>query len=415
MQADTSTTRRFGGTGLGLSIAARLVEMMGGQIGLESQPGKGTTFWFTVRLALAPGQQDQAPRAPNPDLARVPVLIVDDNATNCQILIRMLSGWGMEPAAVSGAGPALEALRAARVAGHPFPLVLTDAHMPDVDGFTLVESIRADPGLARATIMMLTSGGGRGDAARCRELGVAAYLTKPVSEEDLRAAVVMALLGSSSVAPPSLITRHNLIEGRPRLRILIAEDNEVNRRLVVRLLEKQGHTTVAAANGAEAVALHERERFDLILMDVQMPELDGLAATRAIRHCEGGRGDHIPIVALTASAMAEDRRECLAAGMDAFLSKPIRAQDLHDMIQQLTDPTRLDAPDTTRRPGRHDATRGKHIQVLTWCAGVLPPGRRRRRRRISWWLSLNVRRRTPPRSTTPEAVRINRCHVVVPE
>ena len=148
VQVDASTTRRFGGTGLGLSIAARLVEMMGGQIGLESQPGDGTTFWFTVRLALAPGKRDQPPRAPDPDLARVPVLIVDDNATNRQILVHMLSGWGMEPAAVSGAGPALEALRAARIAGRPFPLVLTDAHMPDVDGFTLVESIRRDPGLA---------------------------------------------------------------------------------------------------------------------------------------------------------------------------------------------------------------------------------------------------------------------------
>ena len=338
VQVDGSTTRRFGGTGLGLSIAARLVEMMEGQIGLESQPGEGTTFWFTVRLALAPGQRDQATRAPDPELARVPALIVDDNAANRQILIHMLANWGMEPVAVSGAGPALEALRAARVAGRPFPLVLTDAHMPDVDGFTLVESIRADPGLTGATIMLLTSGGGRGDAARCRDLGVAAYLTKPVSEADLRTAVVMALRGPTSAAPPSLITRHNLIEGRPRLRILIAEDNAVNQRLVVRLLEKQGHTTMSAASGAEAVALYERERFDLILMDVHMPELDGLAATRAIRHREGGRGEHIRIVALTASAMEEDRRECLAAGMDAYLTKPVRPQELHDIIQQQTDP-----------------------------------------------------------------------------
>jgi CheY-like chemotaxis protein len=169
---------------------------------------------------------------------------------------------------------------------------------------------------------------------------VAAYLTKPVSEADLRTAVVMALQGPTSAAPPSLITRHNLIEGRPGLRILIAEDNAVNRRLVVRLLEKEGHTTVSAVNGAEAVALHERERFDLILMDVHMPELDGLAATRAIRDREGGRGEHIRIVALTASAMQEDRRECLAAGMDAYLTKPIRPQDLHDVIQQQTDSQR---------------------------------------------------------------------------
>ena len=311
VQVDASTTRRFGGSGLGLSIAARLVEMMGGRIGLESQPGEGTTFWFTVRLALAPGQRDQAARAPDPDLARVRALIVDDNAANRQILVHILSGWGMDPAAVSGAGPALEALRAARAAGRPFPLVLTDAHMPDVDGFTLVEFIRADAGLTGATIMLLTSGGGRGDAARCRELGVAAYLTKPVSEADLRNAVVMALQGPTSAAPLSLITRHNLIEGRRQLRILVAEDNAVNLRLVVRLLEKQGHTAVSAANGAEAVALHERERFDLILMDVHMPELDGLAATRAIRDREVGRGEHIRIIALTAGAMLEDRRECL--------------------------------------------------------------------------------------------------------
>ena len=341
MQVDASTTSAVRGTGLGLSIAARLVEMMGGQIGLESQPGEGTTFWFTVRLVLAPGQRDQAPRAPDPELARVPALIVDDNAANRQILIHMLSGWGMEPAAVvrGRAGP--EALRAARVAGRPFPLVLTDAHMPDVDGFTLVESIRGDPGLAGATIMLHNVRRGSG---RCGPMSRARRGRLP-DETRVRGGPARR---RGNGAPrcnarrllPVLITRHNLIEGRPRLRILIAEDNAVNRRLVVRLLEKQGHTTVSAANGAEAVALDERERFDLILMDVHMPELDGLAATRAIRIARVGRGEHIRIVALTASAMEEDRRECLAAGMDAYLSKPMRPQDLHDMIQQQTDSQR---------------------------------------------------------------------------
>ena len=338
-QVDASTSRRFGGTGLGLSIAARLAKMMGGEIGLESSPGVGTTFWFTVRLARARGPRDPGPRAPDPDLTRVPALIVDDNASYRQILIHMLSGWGMEPVAVASATEALEALRTARVAGRPFPLVLTDLHMPDVDGFMLVETIRADPGLTGATIMLLTSGGGRGDGARCRELGVAAYLTKPVAEVDLRAAVMQALHGATSVAPPPLITRHSLIEGRPPLRILIADDNAVNRRVLARLLEKQGHTVVSATTGTEAVALFERERFDLILMDMHMPDLDGPDATRVIRRLETVSGEHIRIIALTASAMEEDRRACLAAGMDGFLSKPVGPQDLYDMITQVPAPT----------------------------------------------------------------------------
>jgi CheY-like chemotaxis protein len=237
-------------------------------------------------------------------------------------------------------GPAaLTAMQRAREATRPFPLVILDANMPEMDGFTLAARIKENPELAGATIMMLSSSGMRGDAARCRELGISVYLTKPVKQSDLLDAILTVLGTSLAEAhEPSLITRHSLRESRHRLRLLLAEDNAVNQRLAVRILEKRGHTVVVANNGQEALAALDREPFDLVLMDVQMPEMDGFAATDAIREREQSTHTHIPIVAMTAHAMKGDRERCLAAGMDAYVAKPLQAQELFEVIESLVRP-----------------------------------------------------------------------------
>jgi signal transduction histidine kinase/ligand-binding sensor domain-containing protein/DNA-binding response OmpR family regulator len=334
-QADSSTTRKFGGTGLGLAISAQLVGLMGGRIWLDSEVGRGSVFHFTARF----GRAVQAPDAVRPehpvDLRGLPVLIVDDNATNQRILEQMVGSWRMRPHLASGAEDALQQLREADRAGHPFPLLLTDANMPGVDGFTLIERIKQEPTLASITIMMLTSAGERGDAARCRALGVTAYLTKPIRQSELLDAILTSL-GAPSPAPTGrLVTVHSMRENRRPLRILLAEDNAVNQTLAIRLLEKRGHSVVLAVNGREAVETWKREPFDLILMDVQMPEMGGFEATAMIRHAELGGASHIPIVAMTARAMAGDRESCLEAGMDAYVAKPISAAELVTTIESI--------------------------------------------------------------------------------
>jgi two-component system sensor histidine kinase/response regulator len=266
----------------------------------------------------------------------VPVLVVDDNATNRHILKEMLRAWRMKTTLADSARLALSCLEEALDHGRPFPLVLTDANMPEMDGFALVERIRQNPRLAGATIMMLTSAGQRGDAARCRQLGVAAYLTKPIGQSELFDALVHVLCPSAREAPSAaLVTRHSLRERRKSLRVLLAEDNAVNQMLAVRLLEKRGCTVVVASNGREAAAALEGETFDLVLMDVQMPEMDGLEATALIRGRERATGTHIPIIAMTAHAMKGDREQCLAAGMDGYLAKPMQAQELFEVLANL--------------------------------------------------------------------------------
>ena len=336
-QADTSTTRKYGGTGLGLTISARLVAMMAGRIWVESAPGKGSHFHFAIELHSSEGKVGVGMAAPLDIMRGVRALIVDDNRTNRRILSGMLQRWAMRPATAGGGQEALDELAAAMRQSDPYALILTDMHMPQMDGFILVERIRMRPELSTTVIMMLTSAGHRGDAERCKSLGVSAYLMKPIRLSELREAIARALGARPADGKLPLITRFSLHDAREAsevLNVLIAEDNAVNQRLVVRLLEKRGHRVVLAANGREAVEAQARQQFDLILMDVQMPEMDGLEATIAIRLAEKSSDRHLPIIALTAHAMKGDEERCLASGMDGYLTKPIRPQDLDGVLEK---------------------------------------------------------------------------------
>jgi PAS domain S-box-containing protein len=328
-QADSSMTRKYGGTGLGLTISARLVQMMGGRIWLESESGKGSTFHFTVRLGKAAATRSK-PVPCEVDLHDMKALIVDDNGTNRRILHETLTHWRMLPTEVASGAGALALLANAQQSGYPFPLILVDAQMPEMDGFELVKRIKQIPEFDSATIMMLSSAGVRGDAARCRELGVAAYLTKPIKQKELYNAIV-AVLGSAG-ARGELVTRHNLEQERGGLRVLLAEDNPVNQKVAARLVEREGHQVTVVANGREAVEQIAQQDFDVVLMDVQMPKMDGFEATARIREHEKQTGRHVPIIALTAHAMKGDQERCLAAGMDRYLAKPVQARDLNAAI-----------------------------------------------------------------------------------
>jgi PAS domain S-box-containing protein len=335
-QADNSTTRKYGGTGLGLTISVRLVEMMGGRMWVESEVGRGSQFHFTARLATSEKSIEAGTIAPPEILRGVKVLVADDNRTNRRILEGMLKRWEMNSTSVEGGEMALAALSSAMEAGEPYGLILTDMHMPKMDGFALIERIRQTPELSTAIIMMLTSAGHRGDAARCQELGVSAYLLKPIRQSELREAIARVLGAKEQKGAIPLITRYSLgdaLEPTAVLRVLLAEDNPVNQRLATRLLEKRGHRVTITANGHEVVQALANQTFDLLLMDVQMPEMDGFEATAVIREREKHNGAHIPIIALTAHAMKGDRERCLAAGMDGYLSKPIRPQELDEILE----------------------------------------------------------------------------------
>jgi PAS domain S-box-containing protein len=359
-QADGSTTRKYGGTGLGLTISKRLAMLMGGGIGVESTPGHGSTFWFTVRIARSPGAAAEVTTPA--DLRGLHVLVVDDNETNRTVLRHLLTAWEMRAETAARGPEALDALRGAAAAGDAFGLAILDVQMPGMDGLMLARAIKQDPRLAPTRLILLTSMGHAGQAAQAAEAGFAGYLTKPVRESHLRECLA-TVMGAADVSP--LVTRHTIEEARERklARILLCEDNDVNQLVAVRTLERLGYVVDVAANGRQAVEACARGPYVAVLMDCQMPEMDGFEATACIRRAEAS-GRRIPIIAMTASALEGDRERCLAAGMDDYVSKPVTIEDLGRVLKHWTAGAPREASPSEGGSAHVDATVLEELRAL---------------------------------------------------
>jgi len=338
-QADGSTARKFGGTGLGLAISKQLAELMGGQIGADSEAGKGSTFWLTI--PFEPQRPETACRyAPRESLRGLRILAVDDNDTNRKVLTSQTSAWGMECTEAENGPRALEALRSASERGRPYDLAILDLQMPGMDGLELARAIKADPLCAAPLLVLLTSVGVRGHAAESFKAGIAGYLTKPIRPSQLYdcLATVMGAPAEpiAGASPPPLVTRHTLKEARSRRRrrILVADDNETNQMVAVRMLQRLGYEADVAANGLDVVEALTRIPYNVVLMDCQMPEMDGFEATRTIRLSESSHGGRVPIVAMTANAMQGDRERCIETGMDDYISKPVKLEELSRVLER---------------------------------------------------------------------------------
>jgi signal transduction histidine kinase/CheY-like chemotaxis protein len=328
-QADASTTRKYGGSGLGLAICSRIVALMDGKIWVASEVRKGSTFYFTATLRVAANRLQSA--VVQTDLVGVRILIVEDNPSTRTILEEELNAWGLRVRTVATVNSALSELLEAAKQGSPYQVILADSRMPAMDGFDLVQAMHQAPAIGSATVMMLTADDYYASVRRCRDLGIAPHLLKPVTPFELQTAIRQAIFSVTS-EPSTAERKEKLSE---RYRILLAEDNPINQKFAIRTLEKMGHTILVAQNGAEALATLKSQKIDLVLMDVQMPEMDGLAATREIRKKELGSQEHMPVIAMTAHAMKGDRENCLNAGMDDYIAKPIAREELRQVIERV--------------------------------------------------------------------------------